>query len=194
MMAIPSPIVLVAPMVGNAIDCNCLGRGVAGSAHRLNGEAIASQAKIFLAAPIGGARRESIALARTPNKNLIDASAPGSCSTDHHGLLFGNNRFACRPFDGDYRPLAIRGTEHRMSVKWAGQVRRRSIEGSYPGVPRKERSVDVWLVISVLLLIDSACDPVPGFIRIAAGECPALKALIGPTEVVAGVASLPVFV
>ena len=86
------------------------------------------------------------------------------------------------------------GTEHRMSVKWAGQVRRRSIEGSYPGVRRKERSVDVWLVISVLGLIDSACDPVPGFIRIAAGECPALKALIGPTEVVAGVASLPVFV
>ena len=78
-------------MIGNSINRNRFGRGVAGSAHRLNGEAIASQAKVFLAAPIGGARRELIALARTPNKNLIDAAAPGSRSTDHHGLLFRDN-------------------------------------------------------------------------------------------------------
>ena len=140
--------VLVAPMVGNAIDCNCLGGGVAGRADSLNGEAIASQAKVFLAAPIGGAPRELIALARPADKDLIDAASSGRCSTDHYGLLFGNNRFTCRPFDVNYRPLAIRGTEHRMSVKWAGQVRRRSIEGSYPGVRGKKRSVDVWLVIS----------------------------------------------
>ena len=36
--------------------------------------------------------------------------------------------------------------------------------------------------------------PVPGFIRIAAGERPAFKTLIGTTKVVTGVASLPVFV
>ena len=69
--------VLAATMVRNSIDRNCFRRGVAGSADRLNREAIASQAKVFLAAPIGGARRELISLARTPNKNLIDAAAPG---------------------------------------------------------------------------------------------------------------------
>ena len=70
-----------------------------------------------------------------------------------------------------------------MPVEWAGQMRRRSIEGSYPGVRSEKRSVDVWLVISVLRLIDSARDAEPGFVRIAAGERPSFEALIGATLV-----------
>ena len=90
-MALATPIVLPSPMVGNPVNSKRFGRGVAGSANRLNGEAIASKAKVFLTAPIGSARRELIALARTPNKNLIDAAAARGRSTDHHGLLFRNN-------------------------------------------------------------------------------------------------------
>ena len=56
-------------MVGNAIDCDCFRRGNSGRADSLNRKAIASETEVFLAAPIGGAGRELIALARTANNN-----------------------------------------------------------------------------------------------------------------------------
>src|SRR4029450_13851953 len=123
-VVLAAPIVLPSPMVGNAIDCDCFRRGSSGRADGLNGEAIASETEVFLAAPIGGAGRELMGLARTANKNLIDAPAPRSCSRDHHGLLFRDKRLPRRHFDLDLRSPAIRGTEHRRSVKRAGQVRR----------------------------------------------------------------------
>ena len=63
-----TPMAMATTMIGNSINRNRFGRGVAGSADGLNGEAIASQAKVFLAAAIGGPRRGLVALARTPNK------------------------------------------------------------------------------------------------------------------------------
>ena len=64
-VVLAAPIVLPSPMVGNAIDCDCFRRGKSGRADSLNCEAIASETEVFLAAPIGGAGRELIALART---------------------------------------------------------------------------------------------------------------------------------
>src|SRR5262245_57935876 len=130
----PAPMVMATTLIRNSINRNRFGRGLAGSAHRLNGEAIASQAKVLLAAPIGGARRELIALARTSHKNLIDAAAARSCSTDHYGLLFSDDCLPRRPLDIDFRSVAIPGTEHRISVQRAAQVRGRSIKSLYPGV------------------------------------------------------------
>lgn len=78
-MAVPTT------MIRDSINRNRFSRAGAGGADRLDGEAIASETEVFLAAPISGACRELIALARTPHNNLIDAAASGSCSTDHHG-------------------------------------------------------------------------------------------------------------